>query len=248
MALSPGWLPLEPSQWENVRMFDYNEACPISMAASVLCERWTLQIIREMFFGSSRYSDIQKNIPNISPSLLRNRLRFLEEQGLVMRKRSSSGNRYEYHLTAAGKAIAPVLTEMGRWGMRWAREGMTDKQNTASGLVRDFAGAIRFDELPSCDTLIQVELTDVEESPVRFIHIRNEQAQVCDTDLGFEVDVFISSTLNTMTRIWYGETDMLNAIRSGQLKVHGPTVYTRNISQWLGISSFTTDCPKIGPV
>ena len=59
-------------------MYDYNEACPISMAASVLCERWTLQIIREMFFGSTKYSEIQKVIPNISPSFLRNRLRSLK--------------------------------------------------------------------------------------------------------------------------------------------------------------------------
>ena len=39
-------------------MHDYNEACPISMAASVICEKWTLQIVREMFFGSTRYSEI----------------------------------------------------------------------------------------------------------------------------------------------------------------------------------------------
>jgi DNA-binding HxlR family transcriptional regulator len=49
-------------------MYDYNEACPISMAASVICERWTLQIIRELFFGSTRYSEIQKHIPNTKTS------------------------------------------------------------------------------------------------------------------------------------------------------------------------------------
>jgi DNA-binding HxlR family transcriptional regulator len=64
-------------------MFDYGEACPISMATSVLCERWTLQIIRELLFGSARYSETQTFIPNISPSLLRNRLRFLEAEGVV---------------------------------------------------------------------------------------------------------------------------------------------------------------------
>ena len=101
-------------------MYDYNEACPISMAASVVCERWTLQIVREMFFGSTRYSEIQKYIPNISPTLLRNRLRFLEEQGLIVRKRGEKANRYEYFLTPSGKALAPVLTEMGRWGMCWS--------------------------------------------------------------------------------------------------------------------------------
>ena len=228
-------------------MYDYNEACPISMAATVVCERWTLQIIREMFFGSTRYSEIQKFIPNISPSLLRNRLRFLEEQGLVMRKRSASGNRYEYHLTPSGKALAPVLTEMGKWGMRWASDCMTEKQNTAAGLVRDLAGALNVDELPSCDTVIRIDLEDVAESPTRYIHVRGDAVQVCDTDLGFEVDVYITSTLDVMTRVWYGELTMPAAMKGGQLSVKGPPVYSRRIQRWLGISSFTTDSPVIAP-
>jgi DNA-binding HxlR family transcriptional regulator len=225
-------------------MYDYNEACPISMAASVLCERWTLQIIREMFFGSTRYSEIQKFIPNISPSLLRNRLRFLEEQGLVVRKCAATANRYEYFLTPSGKALAPVLTEMGKWGMRWANDGMTEKQNTASGLVRDLAGGIDCDELPSCDTSIRIDLTDVKESPTRYIHVRNGKVQVCDTDLGFEVDVYITSTLDVMTRIWYGEIDMAVAIEDGRMKVDAAPIYRRRIKRWLKISSFTTDNPS----
>jgi DNA-binding HxlR family transcriptional regulator len=226
-------------------MYDYNEACPISMAASVICERWTLQIIRELFFGSTRYSEIQKHIPNISPSLLRNRLRFLEEQDLILRKRAAGANRMEYHLTPSGKALAPVLAEMGKWGMCWARDGMTEKQNTASGLVRDFAGALCVDELPSCDTVIRFNLTDVEESPTRYIHVQNGVTQVCDTDLGFEVDVYIQSTLKIMTSIWYGETDMCSAIEDGRMNVVAAPVYTRRITRWLGISSFTTDHPSI---
>ena len=224
-------------------MYDYNEACPISMAATVVCERWTLQIIREMFFGSKRYSEIQKYIPNISPSLLRTRLRFLEDQGLVLRKRSSSGNRYEYHLTPSGKALAPVLTEMGKWGMRWSSDCMTEKQNTAAGLVRDFAGAIDVDELPSCDVVIRIDLTDVEESPTRYIHVRDGTIQVCDTDLGFDVDVYLASTLQVMTRIWYGEVDMLAAMDGGQMMVKAAPVYSRQIKRWFRISSFTTDNP-----
>jgi len=228
-------------------MYDYDEACPISMAASVLCERWTLQIIRELFFGSTRYSEIQKHIPNISPSLLRNRLRFLEDEGLIIRKRAAGANRQEYYLTPSGKALAPVLTEMGKWGMCWARDGMTDKQNTASGLVRDFAGALCVDELPSCDTVIQFNLTDVEESPKRYIHVQSGVKQVCDTDLGFEVDVYIKSTLKVMTGIWYGEIDIGAAIDDGRMDVVAAPVYSRRIRRWLCISSFTTDNPSISP-
>jgi len=225
-------------------MYDYGEACPISMAASVLCERWTLQIIREMFFGSTKYSEIQKFIPNISPSLLRDRLRSLESQGLVIRKRAERGNRYEYFLTPSGKALAPVLTEMGKWGMRHAREGMTDKANTASGLARDFAGGLDVDELPSGNTSIQLNLTDVEDSPRRYIHVRDGEVEVCDTDLGFETDVYITSTLDLMTRIWYGEVEMTQAIETGRMKVVAAPVYSRHITRWLKISSFTTDNPS----
>jgi len=225
-------------------MFDYNEACPISMAASVLCERWTLQIIREMFFGSTRYSEIQKFIPNLSPSLLRTRLRFLEEQGIIIRKRAAKANRYEYFLTPAGNALAPVLTEMGKWGMRWASDSMTEKQNTAWGLIRDFAGRIDLDELPSSDTSIRFHLTDVEESPTHYIHVRGGKVQVCDTDLGFEVDVHITSTLDVLTRIWYGKIDMAIASEDGRMKVSAAPVYLRRIERWLRISSFTTANPR----
>lgn len=69
--------------------------------------------------------------------------------GLVVRKRIARTNRYEYFLSPSGKALAPVLTEMGKWGMRWSNEGMTDKQNTAAGLVRDLAGErIKVDAAP----------------------------------------------------------------------------------------------------
>ncbi len=227
-------------------MYDYDEACPISMAASVLCERWTLQIVRELFFGSTRYSEIQKFIPNISPSLLRTRLRFLEEQGIVLRKRTGRGSRYEYFLTASGKALAPVLTEMGRWGMRWVREGMTEKQNTAAGLLRDLAGAIDVDELPAGSTSIKLTLTDVGGSPTRYIHVRDGKVQACDADLGFEVDVYITSTLADMTRVWYGETDLVAAMEEGRMKVVAAPAYRRTIRRWLGISSFTTDQPQLG--
>jgi DNA-binding HxlR family transcriptional regulator len=226
--------------------YDYGEACPISMAASVICERWTLQIIRELFFGAHRYSDIRKYIPNLSPSLLRDRLRFLERQGLVIRKRSASGNRWEYFLTASGKALAPVLTEMGKWGYRFARDGMTEKGNTASGLMRDFASAIDVDELPDGDTVIEFELTDVEERPKRYIHVKSSACQACDQDLGFDVDVRISGTLNTLTRVWYGELDIHRAIEEGTVGVSAAPVYVRSIRRWLGISSFAGDNPRIG--
>ena len=195
----------------------------------------------------SRYSEIHKFIPNISPSLLRTRLRFLEEQGLVIRKCGEKANRYEYFLTPSGKSLAPVLTEMGKWGMCHANDGMTDKQNTAWGLVRDFSGRVDTDQLPSGTTSIRIELTDVEQEAVHYIHVRDGKVEVCETDLGLDTDVYISSTLDVMTRVWYGEMDMAAAVESGRMRVTAAPIYTRRIGRWLRISSFTTDDPQITP-
>jgi hypothetical protein len=53
------------------------------------------------------------------------------------------------------------------------------------------------------------------------------------------------STLDLMTRIWYGEIDMAAAVNSGRMKVRAAPVYTRHITRWLRISSFTTDNPSL---
>ncbi len=222
-------------------MVDYGEACPISMATAVLCEKWTLQIIRELFFGSTRYSEIQKYIPNLSPSLLRTRLRFLEQKGVVIRRPSTTGGYNEYHLTPSGKALAPVLNELGRWGMHYASEGMTDKPNAAPSLVRDIAGGINPDGLPSGDTVIQLHLTDVTPEARHYIYVRDNAAKECSQDLGFDIDVYITASTKALTRVWYGETDIHQAIHNGSVKVVARPVYIKSLNHWLGISAFASD-------
>jgi len=69
-------------------MYDYEEACPVSRAASVLCERWTLQIIREMLMGATRFSEFRQYLPRMSPTLLNTRLKSLEEAGIIARGKS----------------------------------------------------------------------------------------------------------------------------------------------------------------
>ncbi len=124
---------------------------------------------------------------------------------------------------------------------------MTDKQNTAWGLVRDFAGRMDIDQLPSGKTSICFQFADVEQSPTHYVHVRDNKIEVCETDLGLETDVYIRSTVDTMTRIWYGEMDLGAGIESGRVRVDAAPVYTRRIRRWLRISSFTTDNPQMIP-
>ncbi len=224
--------------------YDFGEACPVSMATSVLCERWTLQIIREMFLGSTKFSQFQKYMPNISPTLLKNRLRSLEDHGIIIRKKTPTQGRYEYYLSPSGKALGPILTEMGKWGMGFASDGMTEKQNTVYGLMRDLSGALDIDALPACDVFLQFNFTDSPENSKHYINIQNGQAEVCSQNLGFDVDVYITSTVRDMTKIWYGELSIGQALASEKLIVVGDSMFVDTISKWLRISSFTGNNPQ----
>ena len=128
--------------------------------------------------------------------------------------------------------------------MRFANSGMTEKENTVYGLMRDLCGVLDIGELPNCDVTLQFNFTDNLESPKQFINIHNGQAECCSQNLGFEVDVYITTTLKNMTKIWYGELAMLKAIEDEKMTVVGNSQYIRHITRWLRISSFTGDNPQ----
>lgn len=220
-------------------MFDYGEFCPISLATSVLCERWTLQIVREMLLGATRFSEFQAHMPRLSPSLLKTRLRFLEEQGIIVRKQTPGRRGSTYHLTPKGKALEPVLSELGKWGMYWVHEGISDEELNATTLMRDITAALDLTQLPGEESLIQVNISDVTDLPKQFIRVRGQKAELCEVDTGHEVDVYITGNLKTLTKIWYGDIGLQAARDAGDLKVVGPPVYVRSLSRWLRISNYS---------
>ena len=219
-------------------MYDYAEACPISKAASVLCERWTLQIIREMFMGATRFSEFQKYLPRMSPTLLNSRLQTLEAQGIIVRKRVPEKKGFEYQLTPAGNALKPVLGEFGKWGMSWVFDSMEGDQLNIAVIVRDFAFAMDTQQLPSGQSVLQFNVQSDNEAAKKFIMVRDGAAQSCDDNLGSEVDVYLSAELKTLYQIWYGEVGVTAACEKRLLKVVGAPVYTNSIAKWLRTSQF----------
>ena len=94
----------------------YGQICPVSKAAELLGERWTLLIIRELVLGTTRFNDFQRALSQISPTLLTKRLNQLQEAGLVMRKTMPDQRRIEYHPTAASKELKPIILVWERGG------------------------------------------------------------------------------------------------------------------------------------
>ena len=219
-------------------MYDFEEACPVSKAASILCERWTLQIIREMLLGATRFSELQKYLPKMSPTLLNARLRSLEEHGILVRKKVPEKKSYEYRLTPSGLQLKSVVREMGKWGMQWVFGTMNPEQLNLSVIIRDYAVALDTDQLPTGDTTIQFTVTGAREPTKKFVLVREGHKQVCDENIGTDVDVYLTASLKTLGQIWFGEQSISAARDTGLLKVIGPPFYTNNLSKWLRTSQF----------
>jgi DNA-binding HxlR family transcriptional regulator len=95
----------------------YNHPCLIAQALSVLGDRWTLLILRDLMAGLSRYTDILGSCGGMSPNVLSDRLKRLEAEGLVARERIKGlPPRVEYTLTDKGWSVRPVLLALLEWG------------------------------------------------------------------------------------------------------------------------------------
>src|SRR6188472_2792707 len=106
-------------------MKGYGQFCPTSKAAEILAERWTLLVVRELLLGSQRYNDIRRGVPRMSPTLLADRLKQLEEAGVVERLQKRGDSAVEYHLTEAGSQLAPLMGTLATWGYQWANRTLS---------------------------------------------------------------------------------------------------------------------------
>ena len=95
----------------------YGDRCGVARALDVVGERWALLVVRELLLGPKRFTDLRAGLPGLSPDVLSQRLRELEQAGLVRRRKLAppAGSRV-YELTERGLALEPILLELGRWG------------------------------------------------------------------------------------------------------------------------------------
>jgi DNA-binding PadR family transcriptional regulator len=185
-----------------------------------------------------------KYMPRISPTLLNTRLRTLEKHGVIHRRRIREHRGHEYLLTPAGKAMLPIILEMGKWGVSFVYDSLSGNELNAARLVRDISFTIDPSALPSGDTMVRFKFTDLEEASDWYIKVHDGKAEVCDGGAGMEVDVFFTSTLMVFTEIWMGSRNLHSAIENGDLAVVGDPVYTKRLSQWLGLNIYAKHNPK----
>ena len=219
-------------------MPEYGQFCPVAKAADIIGERWTVLILRELLLGTTRYNDFQRGLPRISPTILSKRLKTLEEKGLVVRRRPAGQKGYEYHLTAGGRELEPLIDHLAVWGMRWARGQMTDADLDVEFLMWDLQRRLRTDRLPDGETVLGFTFDDLDKFRNWWIVASGEGVDLCTKHPGKEIDLQITTEVLTMVQVWNGDLDLRTVLREKRIRTRGRAHLVKTMAEWLGISPY----------
>jgi DNA-binding HxlR family transcriptional regulator len=211
------------------------------MAAEIVCSRWTLLVLRELVMGSTRFNELRRGLPSMSPALLSKRLKDLEAAGIVTRAAAvREPSILEYRLTEAGRELRPIIEAIGLWGHRWVTAEATLKHLDANLLMWDIRRNINIDPMPPRRNTIEFIFND-KPAPERnywLIVEPGREVDLCVVDPGFDVDLYVSTDLRTMTEIWLGYTAIGAACEKDRLVLTGNSELAASLRAWLKLSLF----------
>ena len=219
----------------------YGQYCPIARAAEILTERWVPLIVRELCCGSTRFGQLQSGLPRMSSALLSRRLRELELAGIVERRPAGSGRGHAYHATAAGLALFPILESMGIWAQQWMREDLVAQENLDPDLLMwDIRRTVSQGRAPVAHRFVtQFQFSGVPVSRRRYwLLFEHGDVDLCMKDPGFEPDLYVSSHIRDMVRVWLGHTPLERALRDETIRLDGSRDDVRRFRDWFALSLF----------
>ena len=196
----------------------YNQYCGLAYALDIIGERWTILLVRELIAGPRRFKDLLDGLPGISTNLLAERLKHLEQQGVIRRRTlAPPAGSAVYELTTIGRALEPMLLELGRWGSQFVPPSA---EGAALLQVGSYALTLK--------TFFRPELArGLDESYA--LHVDNEVLQVHIADGAIHVrqgdtrdaDVIFSTDVDSYLQLLSGALRPGEAISSGRIRIVG---------------------------
>ena len=190
----------------------YDDPCGIARALDVIGDRWALLVVRELIFGPKRFLQLRHGLHGVSPNVLSQRLRDLEDGGIVQRGvLDPPAGVAVYELTPRGRALEPVLLELGRWG---SQEPAAAGELSASALL--LALKTVFDPAAAVDAIFALSIDGdwfgvaVASGSIDIAHGLTEHPAVT-----FETDA------GTLRSVAFSREPITAAERGGRLTVHG---------------------------
>ncbi len=223
-------------------MKSYGQYCPVARAAEILGKRWTLLILRDLHGGCRHFNELRKGVPLISPSLLSRRLKELEAAGVVERRCGEGGRSPEYHLTTAGSETAAIVELFGAWGQRWVRNVLGEDELDEGLLMWALRGNIDAGNFPAERTVVQFTFTDRPKLrwDLWWLVVDDGAVDMCVDDPGFDVDLYITTELRALTKVSMGDIPVREAVRSGDIELHGSRKLASGFGTWMGFSPFAS--------
>jgi len=213
----------------------YGEYCPIAKASEVLGERWTPLILRNIHLRCHTFSEIQRGCPRMSSTLLSQRLRSLERDGVVDRVPAPTGRGSRYHLTAAGQELIEVILQMGTWGARWLDLAPRDYEPDI--VLWGWAKFIDRDRQPPTRVVVRFDLTDRPRERFWML-IDRPESEVCVKHPGLDEDLVVTTDCVTLTDVHRGRISFAAALSSGRMRIDGPPALVRAFPSWGGLSYY----------
>ena len=222
----------------------YRQFCPVAMAAEILCTRWTVVLLRELMAGSTRFNELRRGVPRMSPALLSQRLKDLEAAGIVARTAiASEPGVFEYQLTASGQELGPIVEAFGVWGQRRIEADLSLQHLDVQLLMWDMRRNLNTTPMPARRSVVQFVYPEL--SPTQrswwLIVDPEDGVDLCSIDPGFDVDLYVSVDLRTMTAIWMGLNTVRAAVASQQMILTGDRQLASAMQTWLGLSPFAKE-------
>jgi DNA-binding HxlR family transcriptional regulator len=217
--------------------------CPITHACVLLEPRWTIQILTEMWVGSTRFNDIRRGVGSISPGLLSKRLKEMEQAGLVERLEDRAAGTVDYLRTAKAIALEPALDALAAWAQcnieAEAAMGHTD----LSILMWQMRRWINLSELPLQRIVMRFHFNDkglAYDTYWLVVQPGADQPELCTADPGMEIDLYIETNTLSLAGIMIGRSTIAREIDNGGLFLSGNARLARTMDRWLTRSSYVS--------
>jgi DNA-binding HxlR family transcriptional regulator len=221
-------------------MVGYGQFCPVARGAEIFAERWTPLIVRELLRGPAHFNELRRGLPRISRSLLSERLVTLERAGIVERQPLPTGHGHEYRLTKAGQELDAVVRALGTWAYKWVSRDLTRDNLDPALLMWVIERRIRVENLPPHRVVVHFRFRGLP-AHVYWLVLERPQVDLCFTDPGFGVNLFVDAEVKALTQIYLAHLTVGTALRRGEIAMTGPPEYRRAFASWIGVTPYARE-------
>lgn len=216
-------------------MNSYGQYCPIARALEILGDRWTLLIVRDLLGGAQHFNELERGLPGIPRSLLSERLRRLQQTGLLERRAKPRGGS-SYHLTAAGLELLPLFDMLVEWGARWAFGDPAAHELNPLLLLWWMRSRVCRERLPARRIVVEFHFHRAAQQETYWMILAADDVSICVQHPGFDVEVLVSGELAAFLKVWVGRAPYAEALRSGAIVVDAAPALERAFPRWFALS------------